>query len=297
MQAVFVQKVSEFLTPADGESGVQLLLTTHSAQMAANCGFTPVRYFRRKKGSSEIKDLLAFETSANTEPEKGATEFLRKYLTTTRCDVFFADKLVFIEGQVERMLLPRLIAALHPGLRENLTSTYLCTVEVGGAYAHVFRKLIEFLELPTLVITDLDAVDGATKKRARVEIGNQSSNATLKQWLPGTSDLKELLTATPARKTARQVRVAYQVPEGPGQRCARSFEEAFVYANAGWLLANKAKLAATGDRFTYPDEAALIAGAYDIEPPKVDFALDLLANEGWATPRYIQEGLEWLATQ
>jgi hypothetical protein len=167
---------------------------------------------------------------------------------------------------------------------------------VGGAYAHVFRKLIEFLELPTLVITDLDAVDGATKKKARVEEGDASSNATLKQWLPGTSDLQELLAATPARKTAGQVRVAYQVPEAAGQRCARSFEEAFVYANAAWLLASKDELE-TGDRFTYPDEAALIASAYEIEPPKVDFALDLLANEGWATPRYIKEGLEWLATQ
>lgn len=297
MQAVFVQKVSEFLAPADGEAGVQLLLTTHSSHMAANCGFAPVRYFRRKKGSVEIKDLLAFETSATSEPEKDAMEFLRKYLTTTRSDMFFADKLVFIEGQVERMLLPRLIAALQPALRENLTSTYLCTVEVGGAYAHIFRKLIEFLELPALVITDLDAIDGTTKKKARVDKGHASSNATLKQWLPGTSDLPKLLAATPAEKTAGLVRIAYQVPEAAGQPCARSFEEAFVYANAAWLLANKAKLLATGDRFTHPDEAALVASAYDLEPPKVDFALDLLANEGWATPRYIQEGLEWLATQ
>lgn len=297
MQAVFVQKVSEFLAPADGEVAVQLLLTTHSSHMAANCGFAPVRYFRRKKGSVEIKDLLAFESSAKSDPEKVAMEFLRKYLTTTRCDMFFADKLLFIEGQVERMLLPRLIAALEPALREHLTSTYLCTVEVGGAYAHIFRKLIEFIELPALVITDLDAIDGTTKQKARVDKGHASSNATLKQWLPGTSDLSELLAATPAKKTAGQVRVAYQVPEAAGQPCARSFEEAFVYANTAWLLANKSKLLATGDRFTQTDEAALVAGAYDIEPPKVDFALDLLANDGWATPRYIQEGLEWLATQ
>lgn len=297
MQAVFIQKVSEFLAPAEGDAGVQLMLTTHSSHMAANCGFAPVRYFRRKKGSVEIKDLLAFETSATSDPEKAAMEFLRKYLTTTRSDMFFADKLVFIEGQVERMLLPRLIAALPLPLRENLTSTYLCTVEVGGAYAHVFRKLIEFLELPALVITDLDAIDGATKKKVRVDQGHASSNATLKEWLPGTSDLQQLLAATPEKKTAGLVRIAYQVPEAEGQPCARSFEEAFVYANAAWLLASKAKLLATGDRFTHPDEAALVAGAYDLEPPKVDFALDLLANEGWATPRYIQESLEWLAMQ
>ena len=297
MQAVFVQKVSEFLAPASDETGVQLLLTTHSSHIAANCSFAPVRYFRRKKGLVEIKDLLAFESSAKSEPEKAAMEFLRKYLTTTRCEMFFADKLVFIEGQVERMLLPRLIAALQPATRDSLTSTYLCTVEVGGAYAHVFRNLIEFLELPALVITDLDSIDGTTKRKARVSDGHASSNATLKEWLPGTSDLAKLLAATPSDKASGRIRIAYQVPEGDGMPCARSFEEAFVYANAAWLVTNKAKLLATCDRFTHPDATALIADAYEIEPPKVDFALDLLANEGWATPKYIQEGLEWLATQ
>lgn len=297
MQAVFVQKVSEFLAPAAGETGVQLLLTTHSSHMAANCGFAPIRYFQRNKGTVEIKDLLSFETSAKADPEKAAMEFLRKYLTTTRCDIFFADKLVFIEGQVERMLLPRLIATLEAALRDKLTSTYVCTVEVGGAYAHLFRKLIEFLQLPALVITDLDSIDGTTKKKTPVASGHASSNATLSKWLPGSAELPELMAAGEAEKTSGRVRVAYQIAEAAGQPCARSFEEAFVYANAAWLLANKDKLLATGDTFTHADAAALTADAYAISLPKVDFALDLLANSGWATPKYIREGLEWLAKQ
>jgi len=297
MQAVFVQKVSEFLKPSAGETGVQLLLTTHSSYMAANCGFAPIRYFRRNKGSVEIKDLLSFESSAITAPEKAAMEFLRKYLTTTRCDMFFADKLVFIEGQVERMLLPRLIMALDVALCDKLTSSYVCTVEVGGAYAHLFRKLIEFLQLPALVITDLDSIDGTSKKKAPVANGNASSNATLSQWLPGSSDLPTLMAAGEAQKTSGRVRVAYQVPEAAGQPCARSFEEAFVYANAAWLITNKAKLLGTGGTFTHADAASLAADAYNVSLPKVDFALDLLANEGWVTPMYIREGLEWLAKQ
>lgn len=297
MQAVFVQKVSEFLTPATGESGVQLLLTTHSSHMAANCGFAPIRYFRRNKGTVEIKDLLSFESSATTDPEKAAMEFLRKYLTTTRCDMFFADKLVFIEGQVERMLLPRLIAALDAALRDKLMSAYVCTVEVGGAYAHLFRKLIEFLELPALVITDLDSIDGTTKKKAPVAGGHATSNATLAQWLPGSSDLPTLMAAGEVQKTSGRVRIAYQVAETAGHPCARSFEEAFVYANAAWLITNKAKLLATGGTFIHADAAALTADGYNVILPKVDFALDLLANEGWTTPMYIREGLEWLAKQ
>lgn len=170
-------------------------------------------------------------------------------------------------------------------------------MEVGGAYAHLFRKLIEFLQLPALVITDLDSIDGTTKKKTPVANGHASSNATLSKWLPGSADLPKLMAAGEAEKTSGRVRVAYQVAEAAGQPCARSFEEAFVYANAAWLLANKANLLATGDIFTHADAAALTADAYAISLPKVDFALDLLANNGWATPKYIREGLEWLAKQ
>ena len=105
------------------------------------------------------------------------------------------------------------------------------------------------------------------------------------------------MTAGEAQKTSGRVRVAYQVPEAAGQPCARSFEEAFVHANAAWLITNKAKLLGTGGMFTHADVAALTADAYNISLPKVDFALDLLANEGWVTPMYIREGLEWLAKQ
>jgi hypothetical protein len=39
----------------------------------------------------------------------------------------------------------------------------------------------------------------------------------------------------------------------------------------------------------------LVAAAYDLDLPKVEFALDLLVTTGWQAPRYIREGLEWLA--
>jgi len=76
---------------------------------------------------------------------------------------------------------------------DKLTSTYICTVEVGGAYAHLFRKLIEFLQLPALIITDLDSIDGTTRKKAPVADGHASSNATPVSVASGSSDLAALI--------------------------------------------------------------------------------------------------------
>jgi hypothetical protein len=90
-------------------------------------------------------------------------------------------------------------------------------------------------------------------------------------------------------------RVAYQCPEETGQPCARSFEESFVYANADWLIANRETLITTRNKLNKESSAQLIAAAYDLDLPKVDFALDLLVSNGWQAPRYIREGLEWLA--
>ena len=36
-------------------------------------------------------------------------DFIKKYLTLSRCDLFFADKIIFVEGASERLLIPDMI--------------------------------------------------------------------------------------------------------------------------------------------------------------------------------------------
>jgi hypothetical protein len=294
LQSVFIDKAGAFLNPED-EEGAQLILTTHSSHIVANCGFSPVRYFRRRGTRAVVKDLMAFQAS-HTDAAAEALDFLTRYLTLTRCDLFFCDKAILIEGAVERLLLPRMISLCAADGTGDLTSSYVAVIEVGGAYAHAFKELVEFIEVPALIVTDIDAV-GQDRKKCRVANGHSTSNATLKSWLPGSADLQVLIAADDATKTEGRIRVAYQVPDQEGLPCGRSFEEAFVYANADWLVANRGALLGTGDRLPDGDAAALKVAAFDLELPKVDFALDLILNSGWATPKYIADGLGWLARQ
>src|SRR5690606_40048332 len=106
--------------------------------------------------STKIKDLRK-GLAGKPEPDR---TFLHQYMTLTRCDLFFSDKAVLIEGTTERLLLPRMIRLLDKDLAKGkqLGSQYLSIVEVGGAYAHIFFGLVNLLELRTLVITDLDSV-------------------------------------------------------------------------------------------------------------------------------------------
>jgi predicted ATP-dependent endonuclease of OLD family len=291
VQSVFIRHISEFLNRNGEGADAQIILTTHSSHIVSDCGFTPIRYFRRKNGSVDIKDLLDFERQTDTSD---TIRFLSKYMSLMRCDLFFADKAILVEGQVERLLLPKMIVEYAGKGHPEFGSEYITIMEVGGAHAHKFQSLLKFIEIPTLVITDLDSVD-ADGKACPVAAGIKTSNETLKSWLPRKSTLADLKKVKPGIKQDGFIRVTYQIPENGKLPCGRSFEEAFVYRNAEWLLAHRNELKAEGYLFNQKSPQALIAGAYELKVNKVGFALDLLLAEGWETPHYIAQGLEWLA--
>jgi hypothetical protein len=169
-------------------------------------------------------------------------DLLQRYLKLTHCDLFFADAAILVEGNVERLLLPVMIEKEAASLR----SACLSILEVGGAFGHRFKSLIEFLGLVALIITDLDSVklvaaadedededtefevpaaeanQPPVKRSGRVcltsEPGAVTSNQTLIQWLPKKQTVAELLAAKEADKLQQaeggngfKVRVAYQV--------------------------------------------------------------------------------------
>ena len=158
VQQVFVRNVLKLLEENHEHDSVfhtQLVVTTHSPHILYERGFSPIRYFRRVSAEMEhhtdVRNLSRFMAG---EDEKEALAFLQRYLKLTHCDLFFSDAAILVEGNVERLLVPAMIESCAPRLR----SSALTVLEVGGAFAHRFRELIEFIGITTLVVTDLDSV-------------------------------------------------------------------------------------------------------------------------------------------
>ncbi len=158
VQQVFVRNVLKLLEKNLEHESVfqtQLVVTTHSPHILYERGFSPIRYFRRVSAEmqhhTDVRNLSRFKSG---EDEKEALAFLQRYLKLTHCDLFFSDAAILVEGNVERLLVPAMIESCAPRLR----SSALTVLEVGGAFAHRFRELIEFVGITTLVITDLDSV-------------------------------------------------------------------------------------------------------------------------------------------
>ena len=291
VQCVFIREISKVLKATEG-AHPQVILSTHSSHMVADSGFDPIRYFKRRGNKVSVRDL-----SRLNPPDGDVLSFLKRYVKLTHCDLFFADKAILVEGQVEKLLLPMMLekcAELDGSSR--LASQYISISEVGGAHAHKFKPLVDFLGIPTLIITDIDTVDDNGKKCPVVK-GKTTSNAALKNWIPAKKTRDDLLAAGEDVKTIGLIRVAYQTTENDA--CGRSFEEAFLYANIDWLKGNHKDLEATGARIKKVIDLGLFDNAYGLcaSLPKVDFALDLVALNGWVVPLYINEGLKWLAEQ
>lgn len=296
MQEVFVRQlevIAKKLAELNGGGPwpVQFFISTHSSHIANSAPIDALRYFfagAEAPGSpwraARIKDLRA-GLSGKPEPDR---EFLQQYLTLTRCDLFFADKVVLIEGTCERLLLPammRLVDA-EDATAPQLASQYFTVLEVGGAYAHRFDDLLAFLELPALIITDIDAVDDKGKA-CPVSSGAKSSNACIKAWF-GKKSTKpgDLIAYAEGDRIKGIKRLAYQIPEGEGEPCARSLEDAVMLANKATYGLQGIAAADLGQK----------AGDLAKEHKKTEFALGLaLGDPNWKVPRYIAEGLRWLA--
>lgn len=294
MQEVFIRQISDIahqLSTAEDAPlpwPVQFIVSTHSSHIANAAGFEGIRYFLPTSVNgvrhTRIKDLR--EGLRNTLEEH--RRFLHQYLTLTRCDLFFADKAVLIEGTSERLLLPVIInklEAIEPA-EPKLSSQYVTTMEVGGAYAHIFFALLDFLELRTLIITDLDSIT-ADRKACPVHQGTASSNACLNSWYDdGDCSPAALLAKDDAAKVENLRRIAFQRPEADGGPCGRTFDDAFMLANPAMF----------GIEGATSDDQAQCAWDKLHTIKKSEFALKYAIEEtAWTPPGYILDGLNWLA--
>lgn len=294
----------------------QLVVTTHSSHILDAVDFEKVRYFQRcylagedaKDGirnASDVRSLRAFQPEADvvegkTISPEDTLAFLKRYLRLTHCDLFFADAAILVEGAAEKLLLPSTIESSAARLR----TCYLTILEVGGAYAHRFEGLLDFLRIPYLVVTDLDSVEPTGyPSTCRADVpGARTSNASLKK-LCRKGTVAELITMSPAEKIDASkdrciaFEVGVQVSEGGTlvEMIPRTLEEAIAYENFALLRAGTLSIGKT----IPPDLPGVYTAIYEHisskDFKKTDFAMDLLSSKSsWAVPAYIAAGLRWL---
>ncbi len=342
MQYIFINNIKELLKKGiireDGNNrDLQYMISTHSSHIVAECNFDDIRYLQRTDDTTVIaKNLTSLEREYEENGEEENYKFLKQYLTLNKAELFFADKVILVEGDTERILIPAMMKKVDQKSESDslpILSQNISIVEV-GAHSKVFEKFIDFIDIKTLIITDIDSAklvknqQGNTKRKAcKVSDpeASLSTNSSLEFFL-GTNDLESLI-----KKEFDELRFMKETQDGGGKKWeingdgnlqivyqveetnesnedyhARSFEDAFVHINETFLKDE-------GNTFSSLTKKHLDSfregeiNVYDFSNKAINskpsFAIEILLNSkeddgnrfiNWNTPSYLEQGLEWL---
>lgn len=304
MQYVFINNIKSFLKRSGKDLNLQTIVTTHSSHITSQSDFNDIKYFLNKNRSIEVKNLSDLEAKYGTDEEaKVRFRFLKQYLTLNQSELFFSDKIIFIEGDTERILLPAMMKKLdmeHEGEKDYipLLSQKISIIEV-GAHSKTFDNFLEFLEIKTLVITDVDSIKDT--KKCPVKDGEDTSNYSIKHFFAGKT-WDEIKTISEENRIIKKgsscIYIAYQA-EDSGYH-ARSFEDAFLSKNFDFVKNNKDNFSSLVNKENFDKTPVdYYTLAEKSVGKKTDFATDILLYSeekftNWETPDYIKTGLLWL---
>lgn len=153
-QTLFMEVLAARAAKPDLEKGethqqVQVLLTTHSPQLAAGADLETM---------TMIVGHRAFPLgSVHTRLEADDYEFLRRFLDATKANLFFARALIIVEGDGEHLLLP----AIAEKLGRPLSRHGVSIVNVGHRGLFRYSRILQrntgnAIAVPVALIPDRD---------------------------------------------------------------------------------------------------------------------------------------------
>jgi len=150
LQAVLLGYL-ETIKATDGEKPVQLFVTSHSPNFASIADINSLACL------VDTGSMIETFFPRDVVFEKGKREKLERYLDVTRAELFFARRVIFVEGAAELMLVSVLAEKAGYKLREHGVSL----ISVEGLNFDSFLPLFgeKALKIPASVITDADPMD------------------------------------------------------------------------------------------------------------------------------------------
>lgn len=328
MQELFIKNINEairfLLSSKNKDVNSQIIITTHSSHIlnskihSANT-FNNICYLTENQFNAVAINLnnQKIMPKEDEDEESEGFRFLKKHIKYKVSELFFSDAAIFVEGFAEDIILPYYIEK-----RKKLNRRYISIFNINGAHGFLYKRLVEALGIPVLIVTDLDikrenededegeSIDNTKAKKtvsyAQVDClkGKETTNATIID-LKGDSDLSNISTFI----EKDNLRLAYQGKINGYY--ATSFEEALILNNYDNEVINNILKELKPRIYTNivgikPDYKKNIDNSYKwqvkLSNCKGEFASKLLyqiVNEDLEEkipqlPKYISDGLDWI---
>ena len=159
-------RVMKYLQEQAVERGVQIIVTTHSPNLASAISLDNMVMIQNGHAFSLAKD--------ETELAPSDYRFLERFLDVTKANLFFARGVMIVEGDAENILLPTLARLVG----RDFTAYGVSIVNVGGVglrrYARIFQRhdVVKAgqLGIPVACVTDMDVMPDCGKSIIKKEL-------------------------------------------------------------------------------------------------------------------------------
>lgn len=327
MQELFIKNINDaigtLLQSKNKNVNSQLIVTTHSSHILnskVHTGntFNNINYVTIKNYKTHVVNLndgiimpkspLVVKGKKEEEliqERKDNLNFLKKHIKYKVSELFFSDALIFVEGVTEETLLNYYIDQIV-----GLNKYYISIFNIDGAHGLVYHELIKQLDIPALIITDLDICRSEEEKEKTFSqisdlTGRTTTNKTIIKFNRDLDKIDDL----PDFIEDENIYLAYQRKiEG---YFPTSFEEAFILTNYNNSIVNDVLASVKPNIYKEivgPDQCIenIMQNSYKLQrklsKSKSDFANQLLFKYLTASekdtiptlPVYINDGLMWL---
>lgn len=132
---------------------IQLILTTHSPNYLQSCNFKDIILLDKKglKTKSTQIDHISDETK------------LKRELNTSNLELFFADKVILVEGDTEKFLLPSIAKQINTEYDFDKKNYSIIDV-ASKANLDIYIELLNKFNIPWISLLDKDVLNQESKK-------------------------------------------------------------------------------------------------------------------------------------
>lgn len=132
---------------------IQLFMTSHSPSLVSKANFDDIHVINTNKYN--VNNVISLKNTALSNNEKND---LKRYLDVTKSQLFFAKRVIFVEGISEAILIKEFAKILKTPLDKYSVEL----VNINGVAFEPFSKLFlksdnfNYLKIPSVIITDDD---------------------------------------------------------------------------------------------------------------------------------------------
>ncbi len=318
LQKCFINNINKvlnkILNTRDKKIKCQLVISTHSPHIISDKietsnSINNINYFGvidNKTSIVLLNDELFDSKDNNTFSN------IKKHMSFSFAEALFSDAIILVEGFAEEKMIPYFLSNF-----KQLKNKYISIININGAHAYIYKKLLEALKIPAVIITDVDfKIDDANISQIENYDKQHTTNLTIQDAI-GTDDLSGLSSCEIKHKSIKNIRIFIQEKENG--YCGTSFEEALILANYNNdVLINSLKTTSRNNFYRisqynnlWKTEPEIVSDNINkkskelykmLVNKKGNFTINLLkaiieANSPLNTPSYILKAFEYLSSE